>query len=205
MDQFSPREPDRHDGGLRALAPVDRNGGAFPPGEGDRDVIDVSEAEGETSGSGQGPDRPSMPAAWIFVAAGIVLLALLAWGIYGHWKTSQAAADFQEQEASMVPSVRVVEAKSEAGPIDVTLPGETQPFTVSNIFARATGYIAERHVDIGSRVKTGDLLVHIAAPDLDQQLAQAIAQLGQVKAALLQAQANVTQAEANLNRPRSTG
>ena len=43
----------------------------------------------------------------------------------------------------------------------------------ANIFARATGYIAERRVDIGSRVKKGDLLVHIAAPDLDEQVAQA--------------------------------
>ncbi len=79
------------------------------------------------------------------------------------------------------------------------MPGETQPFDSANIYARATGYISERKVDIGSRVRAGDLLVHIAAPDLDQQLAQANAQLGQVKAALLQAQSNVTQSEANLN------
>ena len=99
----------------------------------------------------------------------------------------------------MVPDVRVVAAQSQDAPVDLTLPGETQPFDSANIYARATGYIAQRKVDIGSRVRTGDLLVHIAAPDLDQQLAQADAQLGQVKAALLQAQSNVTQSEANLN------
>ncbi len=99
----------------------------------------------------------------------------------------------------MVPNVRVVPAQSQDAPVDLTLPGETQAYASANIYARATGYIAERKVDIGSRVKAGDLLVHIAAPDLDQQLAQANAQLGQVKAALLQSQSNVTQGEANLN------
>jgi RND family efflux transporter MFP subunit len=46
-------------------------------------------------------------------------------------------------------------------------------------------------VDIGSRVHTGDVLAVIAAPDLDQQLAQALAQLVQLQAALVQAQANM--------------
>ncbi len=82
------------------------------------------------------------------------------------------------------------------GPIDLTLPGETRPFLTAAIAARATGYIAERHVDIGSRVKAGDLLIRIAAPDLDQQLAQAQAQLGQLEALRLQADARVEQAKA---------
>ena len=80
-----------------------------------------------------------------------------------------------------------------------TLPGQSEAFQTANMFARATGYIAERRVDIGSRVKKGDLLVHIAAPDLDEQVAQAEAQLGQVEAALNQARAQVTQAQANLS------
>ena len=62
----------------------------------------------------------------------------------------------------------------------------------------ATGYIGERDVDIGSRVKKGDLLVRIVAPDLDAQLAQAVAQIGQSRAARVQAEAQVSQAEANM-------
>ena len=189
MDQFARRPPNG--------APDAPEHDARPSD--DRDLIDVSPAQDEASEGSGGADKPAMPSRWVFVGVAVVLVALLAWGAYGHWKTSQAAADVQQQEADLVPSVRVVKAQTESGPTDVTLPGETQPYTVSNIYARATGYIAERKVDIGSRVKKGDLLVRIAAPDLDQQLAQAIAQLGQVKAALLQAQANVTQAEANLN------
>ncbi len=66
----------------------------------------------------------------------------------------------------------------------------------ANLYPRATGYIAERRVDIGSRVHKDDLLVRIEAPDLDQQLAQAQAQLGQNKAAVLQAQTQVQSAQA---------
>ena len=62
---------------------------------------------------------------------------------------------------------------------ELTLPGQTEAFNVASLFPRATGYVAERRVDIGSRVHDGDLLLRIAAPDLDQQLEQAQAQLGQ--------------------------
>ncbi len=47
-------------------------------------------------------------------------------------------------------------------------------------------------------MKAGDLLLRIAAPDLDQQLVQAQAQLGQFQAQALQAQAQVEQAKANV-------
>jgi HlyD family secretion protein len=81
--------------------------------------------------------------------------------------------------------------------VDLILPGQTEAFDAANLYPRATGYIAERRVDIGSRVHKDDLLVRIEAPDLDQQLAQAQAQLGQNQAAVLQAQAQVQSAQAN--------
>src|ERR1700720_1564608 len=69
-------------------------------------------------------------------------------------------------------------------------PGTILAYEQANIFARATGYISTRNVDIGSQVRTGDVLAIIAAPDLDQQLEQARAQLVQLQAAVEQAQAN---------------
>ena len=64
--------------------------------------------------------------------------------------------------------------------------------------------MAERRVDIGSRVKKGDLLIRISAPDLDQQLAQAKGQLAQTVAAQAQAQATLDQAKANLDLAQVT-
>jgi RND family efflux transporter MFP subunit len=74
--------------------------------------------------------------------------------------------------------------------MSVTLPATTDAFETANIFARASGYITERDVDIGSRVKAGDLLAAITAPELDQQIAQAEANLAQAKATRRQTKAN---------------
>jgi RND family efflux transporter MFP subunit len=70
------------------------------------------------------------------------------------------------------------------------LPGSTEAFEAANISARISGYIAKRYVDIGDRVKAGQILAEITAPELDHQIAQAQANLPQNQAALTQAQAN---------------
>jgi RND family efflux transporter MFP subunit len=89
-----------------------------------------------------------------------------------------------------VTNVRTMIAKAEDAPRMVELTGNMAAFDSATLFARATGYISARNVDIGSRVHKGDILAVIAAPDLDQQLAQAKAQLEQFDASVLQAQAN---------------
>jgi multidrug efflux pump subunit AcrA (membrane-fusion protein) len=60
-----------------------------------------------------------------------------------------------------------------AGDLVVSLPGTTSAFAAANIFARASGYVEQRNVDIGDRVKAGQLLATIVAPELDHQIAQA--------------------------------
>lgn len=144
-------------------------------------------------------DVPPPPGIIPFVVVGLVGLGLLGWGAYGHWQRDVEATATLERIKTLVPQVRTVTAERAEGPLDLVLPGEMQAFTTAAIAARATGYIGERRVDIGSRVKAGDLLLRIAAPDLDQQLAQAEAQVGQLRAQLLQAQAQVEQARANVN------
>jgi HlyD family secretion protein len=151
----------------------------------------------ETDAPQPAPPRPRAPKMVFFVVV-ILLAGLIALGLHNHWQQSAEATATQEETINFVPTVRTAAAAEQTKPVDLVLPGQTRAFDVASIFARATGYIAERRVDIGSRVKQGDLLVRIAAPDLDRQLDQAIAQLGQVNAALAQARAQVSQAEANL-------
>lgn len=142
--------------------------------------------------------RYSPPSQKIFIGFFTVLALLLGIGMYGHWRQNAEATETQEETINFVATVRTTTAVLQTKPTELTLPGQTRAFDSASIFARATGYIAERRVDIGSRVKKGELLVRIAAPDLDRQLDQAVAQLEQVKAALVQAHAQVNQAEANL-------
>jgi HlyD family secretion protein len=175
------------------------------PAKGEQETTAKRPAPAAQPGDGEGAkpdtakqDAPGVPRTAIIVTL-VVVAALLGWGAYEHWRQNSDAAQTQNRTTQFIPTVRTVVAKREDQPIETLLPGQTEAFQIANIFARATGYISDREVDIGNRVKKGDLLVHIAAPDLDQQLAQAVAQLGQVEAALNQAQAQVTQATANLS------
>jgi RND family efflux transporter MFP subunit len=95
-----------------------------------------------------------------------------------------------EQIRTNVPEVRVATVRPSGDLMKVTLPATTTAFEAANIFARTSGYIEKRYVDIGDRVKKGDLLAEITAPELDQQIAQAQATLAQDQAALQQAQAS---------------
>jgi HlyD family secretion protein len=141
---------------------------------------------------------PPPPSKWLLMTVLLIAGGVLLFGAYGHWQTNAAAKATQQDAIDFVPAVRTTTTKLLAAPVETTLPGQTDAFDRANIFARATGYVAERMVDIGSTIKKGEILARIASPDLDRQLDQAVAQLGQVQAALAQAQAQVSLAEANL-------
>ncbi len=79
-------------------------------------------------------------------------------------------------------SVLVAPAKDEKPDQEIVLPGTLQPFRETNIYAQATGYVTNWLVDIGAKVKEGDLLAVVDSPDVDQQLAHAKAILAQAKA-----------------------
>jgi RND family efflux transporter MFP subunit len=122
-------------------------------------------------------------------AAGAVLgvLVLVGVGTWTHIARSNGAEDALETRRNAIPLVRVVTVKANSAPRVVDLPGNMQAFDAATLYARATGYISNRRVDIGSRVHKGDVLAVISAPDLDQQLEQARAQLLQMQASLQQA------------------
>jgi len=118
-----------------------------------------------------------------------VLALMVGWGTWLHSALSASAVEAMHTRQNAVPVVRTEAVKSQDGPRIVDLPGTMQAFDSATLYARATGYIATRNVDIGSQVHKGDVLAVIAAPDLDQQLQQARAQLAQIEASYAQATA----------------
>ncbi|HYZ61324.1 MAG TPA: efflux RND transporter periplasmic adaptor subunit [Acetobacteraceae bacterium] len=139
--------------------------------------------------------------AWLLGLGTVLGLgAAVAFGAWGHARTRAAATATLAAMDAATPVVRIEPIKAVDTPREVELPGSTQAFDSATLFARATGYIGSRAVDIGSRVKAGDVLAVISAPDLDQQLAQARAQLVQMQAQLLQAQTNMELAKVTNNR-----
>jgi RND family efflux transporter MFP subunit len=131
----------------------------------------------------------------ILLAAASLLLALIVYA--GIHSRKQAAAKLESSmEESAIPSVNVVYPKPASTADEIALPGSTQAFIDTPIFARTSGYLKSWHADIGAHVKKGDLLAEIETPELDQQLQQAESDLKNAKANLEIAQITNTRWQA---------
>jgi RND family efflux transporter MFP subunit len=137
----------------------------------------------------------------LFTLGGFLLLAGgLTLGGWENYALKQQVMVSAKQQHDFVPSLHVATVEANPATVSVTLPGTTAAFAAANIFARATGYIAKRNVDIGDRVKAGDLLAALAVPELDHQISQNEATLDQLKSALQQARANRDLAQVTWDR-----
>jgi RND family efflux transporter MFP subunit len=136
------------------------------------------------------PQRRSRGGMLFGSIALLLLVGGLAIGGWRHYQAERAVAATQHQAETAVPNVRVAAVRAGDSKITVTLPATTTAFEAANIFARTSGYIEKRYVDIGDHVKTGTLLADIIAPELDHQITQAKATLAQNQATLQQTQAS---------------
>jgi RND family efflux transporter MFP subunit len=98
------------------------------------------------------------------------------------------------------PRVTVAVVHAGGGTVERVLPGNSLPLMEASLFARTTGYLKRRLVDIGDRVTEGQLLAEISAPDIDDQLDQAKANVNQAEATLKLNQANAVLAKTVLDR-----
>ncbi|WP_263353278.1 efflux RND transporter periplasmic adaptor subunit [Acidicapsa acidisoli] len=130
----------------------------------------------------------------LFVGLGVAAL-LLAGVIYlGIHQRAMAASNLGAvTERAAIATVNVAEPKSGASLEEIVLPGTTQAFIDTPIFARTNGYLKKWYFDIGAHVEQGQLLAVIETPELDQQL-------GQARANLKTAQANERLAEITATR-----
>src|SRR5258708_2216303 len=149
------------------------------------------------------PDTRRRLSRLLFGGGAFFLLAVgLALGTSRSYSQQREVIATADHAREFVPSFRVVTVGVSPGNIVVTLPATTAAFADANIYARATGYIGKRNVDIGDHVKQGELLAELGVPELDEQISQNEATLLQLKAALLQAEANRELAEVTWDRDR---
>jgi RND family efflux transporter MFP subunit len=150
--------------------------------------------------------RPGARRRWggrLFAMGALLLLTGgVAVGARGYYSRQQEVMATAKQEHDFVPGLRVATVEASPAVMSVTLPGTTAAFAQANIYARATGYIDKRNVDIGDRVKQGEPLAQLAVPEQDDQISQNEATLKQLQSALDQAQANLKLAQVTWDRDR---
>jgi RND family efflux transporter MFP subunit len=131
---------------------------------------------------------------WLYTIPAI-LLALFAGLAY--WRVqsrNRVSAELipADKQSEQIP-VAVMHPTHSNANREFTIPGDVQAYVETPIYARTDGYLKHWYVDIGGRVKEGQLLATIDTPEIDQQLKQA-------EAAQLQAQANLDLARSTAER-----
>jgi RND family efflux transporter MFP subunit len=150
------------------------------------DVSTPAAPPGNTESRGVGPF------VWIGLA---VLAVILGFAVY-RGITARATANTalrQDTRHNAVATVVVTYPEAGAPLQEIVLPGNTQAFTDTPIYARTNGYLRRWYFDIGAHVKAGQLLAEIETPEVDQQLQQS-------QADLATAQANYSLAQSTASR-----
>jgi RND family efflux transporter MFP subunit len=111
-----------------------------------------------------------------------LLLILFAIGLWPRWNAMRAAqADVSAEQAAVVVYVVAERGK---GKHNLSLPAGIRAFQEATLYARTNGYLKRWHVDIGDRVRAGQVLAEIEAPEADRELEEARAKVAQVSASL---------------------
>jgi RND family efflux transporter MFP subunit len=121
---------------------------------------------------------PDKRLRWLLIvtmAAAALLGAIIYAGI--HQRALAESRLGAATERAAITTVNVVKPKPRTGLQQIVLPGYTQAFIDTPIYARTNGYVKRWYFDIGAHVEKGQLLAEIDSPEIDQQLNQARADL----------------------------
>ena len=132
------------------------------------------------------PAKAARPAWGVLIVVLIVGAAALAYAIFTGITSRVKASESLDQStrSNAIPTVIAVHPKASAGAEEIAVPGNMQAFIDTPIWARDSGYLKRWYVDIGGRVKQGQLLAEIESPEVDRQLEQTRADLGTAQANL---------------------
>jgi RND family efflux transporter MFP subunit len=126
--------------------------------------------------------------------ASVAAILIVITGIRAREEASARLRDWTDDQA--IPTVAVTQPDARALSATLDLPGRLEAYYRAPIFARVSGYLKTWSTDIGAKVKTGQVIAEIEAPDLDQQLMQA-------RADLASQEASARLSEATLNRRKT--
>jgi RND family efflux transporter MFP subunit len=128
---------------------------------------------------------PKRIPAGLRIAAIILVVIVIAGVIFRFLGRTTDEHTLQNNTArDAVATVSVVTPKVSGASSEIALPGNTQAFDDTPIYARTSGYLKQWFVDIGQHVTKGHLMATIETPELDEQLEVARADLKSTQADL---------------------
>ena len=110
------------------------------------------------------------------------------------------AARVAGQAGGTPPEVEVIRVVAQKLNTTVKLPGQLTAYEVVDVYPKVTGFVKWIKVDRGSRVKAGEQIAQLEAPELLAQRAQAQAQLQSSESQLSAAQAKLAADQATYQR-----
>jgi RND family efflux transporter MFP subunit len=163
-------------------------------------MIEGMNTDMTTPSAGLPPAPPAEPipavekrgiSAGMWIALAVVLVILMVVVVAGVLSRAADERGLEKRtETAAIPTVEVTHPISARLSPEVSLPGNTQAFMDTPIYARTDGYLKRWYFDIGAHVRKGQLMAQIETPEIDQQL--------QV------AEANLKSAQANLDLANTT-
>ena len=145
------------------------------------------------------------------LGAGVVIVAALVVVVVGWTRPSSAATATSPGESPGLPAVTTVHPERQAIRQTVEQPGQIEGFEQTPLYAKVAGYVQKYNVDIGDRVKAGQLLAELSVPELAEELHQkeaaatlARAQIDQARRALAAAEANLHKTEAAVDQAEAS-
>jgi len=133
----------------------------------------------------------------------VLLIAAAVWlGVLPRLTQEKELKAESLQVSGHTPVVEVASAHMERDS-GIRLPGNIQSVSDTPIYARASGYIVKRYVDIGSRVRAGQLLAEIEEPEARLQVEQAHADTDKSRATVLQSMSDVEKLRAGVAQARA--
>lgn len=133
------------------------------------------------------------------LAGVITLLSISAW--FGSCaKQSQGSAEAANSTTGSQIKLEVTSVVSQRLNTTVQLPAQLMPYEAVDVYAKETGFVKSIGVDRGSRVKTGELIAQLEAPELVARRSEADSKYQSAQAQLLAAEAQVSADEATYKR-----
>ena len=117
--------------------------------------------------------------------------------------TNSGSSTSAQGMASPTPTVAVAKVTSKKLSITTRLPGELQAYEVVAVFPKVTAYVDSISVDRGSRVKAGQLMARLVAPEVAAQRAEAQSKLQAAEAQRAEAEAKLASDQSTYERLKS--